>query len=302
MLHALPGKEIEIPRGPLKIVVAMMNPERYRFEGRMNRKGHVEVLRGRENRIVSRVAMRYPGNGERTYKRAFASVLNRSPKLAGCFRRVAQRQMGDRNEASAGIAAEVCDPSVVCAAIGAGEFGIEQFRLPEQSDGGVEERLLHAFLVEELEAFLHNHRAEGRTFQISVFGFRLYRAHVLRTGCATPHRRFAHALGFLDPLTHAAQRAQEAGGGHLGALPVYFQVLKAVIADPDAHRAIAIPGVDVFLPQIRWLQDLTVAVDNLGVSFHVNSPVKIRLLERRPEPRPTRLRSDSRARRYPARE
>src|SRR5258708_6768023 len=132
MLDALPGKQIEIPCGPLEIVVAMMNSECYRFEGRMNRKRHVEILRGREHRIVSRITMGYPGDGERTHESTFATVPNRSPELAGCFRRIAQRQMGDRNQASAGIAAEVCDPPIVCTAIGAGEFHIEQFCFPQK--------------------------------------------------------------------------------------------------------------------------------------------------------------------------
>src|SRR5215472_10631823 len=97
----------------------MMNAERYRFEGRMNRQRHVEILRGREHRIVSRVAVRYPGDGERTQESTFASVLNRAPEFPGCFGRIAQRKMGDRNEPSAGVAAEIRDPSIVCAAIGA---------------------------------------------------------------------------------------------------------------------------------------------------------------------------------------
>ena len=117
MLHTLAREQIEIPGGPRKIVVAMVDAEAGGLEGRMNCERDAEILRGGEDRVVARVAVRDARDSERADEGAFASVLDGALELARSFGRIAERQVRDRDQASAGVTAEIRDPSVVGAAV-----------------------------------------------------------------------------------------------------------------------------------------------------------------------------------------
>ena len=247
----------------------MMDAEAGGLEGRMNRERDAEILRGGEDRVVTRVAVRDAGDRERAYECALASVLDGALELARRFGGVAEREMRDRDQAAAGVAAEIRDPAVVGAAVCGREFGVEEFGFPQQPDRRVEERFRHPLLVEQLEALLHHHRAEGGAFEVGVLGLRREHPHLFGLGVAA-HRALAQLARVLDFLAHAAERAEQAGRGHLGAFAIDFEVLEAVVADADAHRAIAILRVDVFFPEIGRLEDMSVAIDNQFFSFHIS--------------------------------
>src|ERR1700730_13306134 len=143
----------------------MMNSEARGLEGGMNCERHVEILRHREDRVMTRVAMRDARDRKRTYECALASVLYRTLEFARGFGRVAEREMRDRNQAAAGVAAEIRDPTIVGAAICARQLCVEEFGLPEQADSRIENRALHPFLLEQLQAFFHVHGAERRALE-----------------------------------------------------------------------------------------------------------------------------------------
>src|ERR1700693_4992653 len=128
--------------------------ERRRLERRMDGIRHVEFLKLREDRIEIPMPMRLALMIERRDECAFASVLDRALQLHTRRRYIAQRDMRDRNEPSAGISAEVRNPSIVGAAIGVAEFGVFDFRFPEQPDGRIENRLVDAVLIQQLKALL----------------------------------------------------------------------------------------------------------------------------------------------------
>ncbi len=179
--------------------------------------------------------------------------------------------MRNRHQASARIAAEIRNPSVVGAAVRGRELGVEQFRFPQQSDRRIKNRLRHRLLIEQLEALLHHHRAEGRALQVGVLRLRREHPHLLGL-CVAAHRALAQLPGVLDLLAHAAERAEQAGRSHLGALAIDLEIFEAVVADADAHRAVAILRIDVFFPEVRRLEDMSVAIDHHFFGLHgINS-------------------------------
>src|SRR5271165_1433546 len=126
MLHALRREQIEVPRRPGEIVEAMMDAEWDRLEGRMNRERHIEVLSGGEQTIVIGMPMRLARDGERRDECAFASVFDGAFEFLRRGVRIAEREMRDGNQPSAGVAAEIRDPSIVGATVGVREFGVEE--------------------------------------------------------------------------------------------------------------------------------------------------------------------------------
>src|SRR5579862_2880710 len=90
MLHTLTREQIEIPRGPREVVVPVMDAEAGRLEGRMNRERYAQILRGGEDCIVTRVAVRNARDGKRANERALASVLNCALQFARRFGRIAK--------------------------------------------------------------------------------------------------------------------------------------------------------------------------------------------------------------------
>src|SRR5262249_29137771 len=175
--------------------------------------------------------------------------------------------MRDGNEPAPRVAAEVGDPAVVRAAIRARELGIEQLRLPQQAERGIEDGLRHALTIQELQAFLHDHGAERGAAEIRL----------LRRGTdATPilwrhlpaHGAPTNLARFVDPLAHATERAELARASDRGRPAVDEQLLEAVVADADAERPIPILRIEVGFPQIRRLEDVAIAVDYERVGRH----------------------------------
>src|SRR5208282_3388781 len=59
---------------------------------------------------------------------------------------------------------------------------------------------------------------------------------------------------------------------HLGALAIYLEIFEAVVADANAHRAVAILRINVFFPEVGWLEDMSVAIDHHFFGLHrINS-------------------------------
>src|SRR6267154_3872073 len=183
----------------------MMDSEARGLEGGMNREWHVEILRRREDRVVARVTMRDARDRKWTYERAFASVLDCALEFARGFGRVAERDMRNRNQLAGRVAAKIRDPTIVSAAVGTRQLRVEKFGFPEQSDGRIENRALHPFLLEQLDALLHVHGAERRALEVSILGLRHHHARLLRLDRAATHRGFAELLGVFDLLAHPAE-------------------------------------------------------------------------------------------------
>ena len=267
LLHALSGEEIEVPDRPAELVEAVVDVERERLERRMHRQWNVEILGRREDRIVARVAVGHARDGEGTDEGAAAAVLHRALELAGGLGRIAEREMGDGDQPPAGVAAEVGDPAVVRAAVRARELGIEQLGFPQEAQGGVEHRLGEPLAVEELDALLHVHGAERRAPEVGLVRRGTDSPHVL--GCDVPaHRLLAERPRLVDLLAHPAEGAQLTPAGDRGGPAVDLQVLEAVVAHADAECPLPVGGLEIGLPQIRWLQDVPVAVDYRRLDRH----------------------------------
>jgi hypothetical protein len=131
-----------------------------RLESGVDRERHVQILRGREDRVVLGGAVGDARDRERAHESPAAAVADRALELAGRLRGVAQREMCDRNQPTPGVAAEIGDPAVVRAAVRARQLGVHQLGFPEQAEGGIEDRLGHAFAVEQLHPLRHVHCAE----------------------------------------------------------------------------------------------------------------------------------------------
>src|SRR5262245_26287237 len=175
--------------------------------------------------------------------------------------------MRDRNEPAPGIAAEVGDPAVVRATIRARKLGIEQLRLPQQAERGIEHGLRQAFTIEELQALLHVHGAERGASEIRLLRCGTDAAHLLGRDLPA-HRALAELARLVDPLAHPTERAELARASDRGRPAVDEEVLEAVLADADAERSIAIRRLQVGLPQIGRLEDVAIAVDNERVGRH----------------------------------
>src|SRR6266850_6606714 len=238
----------------------MMDSEARGFKGGMNCERHVQILRRREDRVVARVAMRDARDRKWTNECAFASVLYRALEFARGFGRVAERDMRNRNQLAGGVPAKVRYPTIVSAAVRTRQLRVEKFGLPEQSDGRIQNRALHPFLLEQIDAFLHVHGAERRALEVGFLGLRRHHARLLRLDRGATHRSFAQLFRVFDLLAHPAERGEQAGLRHLRALVIDFEILEAVVADPDSHRSLAIFRIDVLFPEIGWFEDMSVAI------------------------------------------
>src|SRR5262245_23506999 len=259
--HAVPGEEVEVPHRPAELVVAVVYVPGGRLEGGMDRERHVEVLRGCEDRVVRGRAVRDARDGEGADEGAAAAVEHRALELARRLGRIAQREVRNGNQSTAGVAAEVGDPAVVGAAVRAGQLGVHQLGFPEQPDRGVEDRLRHALAIQQLDALLHVHGAERGPAEVGLLRPRADPAHLLGTDLAA-HRPLAQLPRLVDPLAHAAQCAQLAGAGQGGSPAVDLQVFIAVVADPDPDGTGPVAGLEVLLPEIGRLEDVPVAIND----------------------------------------
>src|SRR5262249_6805652 len=165
------------------------------------------------------------------------------------------------------IAAEVRDPAIVGAAVRGRELGVEELRFPQEAERWIEDRLRQSFAIEQLDALLHVHRAERRTAEIRLIMSRPNAAHVFWAH-VTPHRTLAKTSCLVDPLPHAPERAELAGTRKLGSAPVDLEVLVTVVAHADPDGAVAHRGLEVLLPEVGRLQDVSVPVDHGRLGPH----------------------------------
>src|SRR5262249_6548085 len=118
---------------------------------------------------------------------------------------------------------------------------------------------------------LHVHGAEGGAAEVGLVRPGLHAAHAV-VGDLAVHRAVAERARLVDALAHAAERGELTWSSDGRRAPVDQQGLEAIAADEDAKRPVAIRGLEVALPQIGWLQDVAVAVDDeLGVG-HARAP------------------------------
>ena len=196
-----------------------------RLQRRMNREGNSEVLRGGEDRIVIDMAVRLARDRERADEGALAAVLDRALEFACGRRRIAERDVRDRNQPSAGIAAEVCNPAIVRAAIGVREIRVENLRLPQQPDRRIQHRLRHALGFQQREPLLHIHGSVRRPRDVGIDRLDAFEAveHPMflarsRLQQLAPRRVHIFDLRaeFLQ-LLHAAERGEQGRAGEGGA-------------------------------------------------------------------------------------
>src|SRR5262249_13884930 len=68
---------------------------------------------------------------------------------------------------------------------------------------------------------------------------------------------------------HPAERAKLARPRQHGALAGDLEILEAVVANADADRAVAVSGLEIFLPEVGRLEDVPIAVDDHRACVHV---------------------------------
>jgi hypothetical protein len=174
--------------------------------------------------------------------------------------------MRDGHQAPAGVAAEVSDPAIVGGAVSRRKLGIIGLGFPQQPEAGVEDRLRHLLAIEQLQALLHVHRAEGRALEVGVFQLGLLVAQFLRAPgvdelVTAPQR-------LVDHFAHSANRSELPLARQPGGLSRDFHILVTVVTDAKPNSPIAIFAFDVFLPQIRRLEDMAVRVDYHRFALH----------------------------------
>jgi len=201
------------------------------------------------------------GDRERAHEGPAAAVAHRPLELAGRLRGSPSGRCAMGISPPPGIAAEIGDPAVVRAAVRARQLGVHQLGFPQQTEGRIQDRLGHAFAIEQLHALRHVHGAERGAAQIGLLPPRTNPAPLVRTDRAA-HGPLPQAPRLVHPLAHAAQRAELAGSGQGGAPAVDLQILVAVITDPDRDRAAAVAGLEILLPQVGRLEDVPVAIDD----------------------------------------
>jgi hypothetical protein len=198
----------------------------------------------------------------------FASVLDRALELRGRRRGIAERQMRDRDQIPARIAAEVRDPAVVGVAVGGGDFRVEALGLPHQAERRVKDRFGHPFAIEQLKPLLHVHRAEGRPRHVGVARTGHQVAQLLGAQLAA-HRALAHPRHIRHLLAHPAQRREPAAAAQPRNLAVDLEILVTLLPGDDADRALAILRFEVALPQIGRFENVTVGVDDHRFGRHM---------------------------------
>jgi len=70
----------------------------------------------------------------------------------------------------------------------------------------------------------------------------------------------------LAPLPHAAEGSRETASRSLGRLAADLQILESLRVAANAQREIAVGGIDVALPNIGRLENVTIGVDRAGIS------------------------------------
>src|SRR6202035_3697448 len=102
---------------------------------------NIEFLELGEQRIEVGMAVRLAHMVKRRDECATASVLDRALQLGSGGGNVEHRELRNRDEAPARVAAEIRDPSVVGTAVRVAEFRVLDLRFPQQPDGRIKNRL-----------------------------------------------------------------------------------------------------------------------------------------------------------------
>src|SRR5262245_29783519 len=241
---------------------ALVRAEAERLDRRMNRNRHVELFGRRPEAIVEGVRLCLPRPGKRRDESALCARAHGALELSRGFLWLSERDVGDRNQAAAGLGAEIHDPAVVGAAIGGGKLGILDLRLPENADRRIQERLAEPLLVEADEALFRVHRPERGPAEVRTLRCR---RDVLRS--------------------HTAQRAGKTRRHVPRRLPIPLEVFQSVRTGADSDRAVAKSRLEVLRPKVRRLQYVAVAVDRsadvdarIVLPFHRGPPLRLRRL------------------------
>src|SRR5689334_17072296 len=89
-------------------------------------------------------------------------------------------------------------------------------------------------------------------------------------------RALGTRLDVLAALAHAAEGSREAAPRPFGGFATDLQVFEAVGIAANAHSQVATRRIDVALPKVGGLENVTVGIDRAGVSKRTR-----RLLHRR---------------------
>ncbi len=210
----------------------------------MNRDGHTEVLGLRPERVVLRVRVRDPGERVGREEGPLCPGADGTLELRCGLPGIDERDVRDGDQTPGGVAAELADPAVVRARVGQMELRVLELALPGQAKGRVEDGLGQPFAIEERDPLLWIGRSEGRASQVVE---------------ARQHPQL------LTGLAHATTEDVEAGGGQEpGRLSPDLDHL-AIAVHGQPQRAFAQRRIDVALPQIEWLEDVPIGVDDVVV-------------------------------------
>jgi len=153
--------------------------------------------------------------------------------------------MRDRDQPAAGGAAEVGDPAIVGAAVGLAQLDIVELGLPQDAERRIEHCRLEPLGVEQLEPLGRIAGAVGHVGGVGLVGMRREGLEVL--------------------LSHAAERGRIAAPRALARPPTDLEILQPVLVALHPERAIAMPGLDVMLPQAGVLEHMAVGIDGAAV-------------------------------------
>ncbi len=201
--------------------------------------GTPEALGHRPQVVEVRVAVGDAVPVPRQEERAAAPVRHGPLELLGGQLRVGEREVGDGDEAPAGVAAEVGDPAVVGAGEGVGELDVLGGDLPDDPERRVQDGRLEALLVEQRQAVT------------GVAGAERHARHVAPVGTGP-------GVG----LAHGAEQRDPARGQALERPAVDLDVLQPGVVQPHPEAARLPALLEVGVPQIGGFEDVPVAVDD----------------------------------------
>ena len=238
---------VVVPERPLlHVLEPLVDALGRRLAAGMDADRHVEFLRLGPERVVVGVGVRNVGGGERHEERALAAGLHGPLQFSGGLVAVAHRDVRNRNQAAVRVGAELDHPAVVRTRERGLQFQVfDVLGLPQQAEARIDDRLVQAFTVHALEAFLGIHGPERRLTQIRAV--RVRRGFLLRG------------------LAHRAELGQLARWRVLGGAAVQFEDFKPVLVRTQTNCAVAELRIDVFFPGIGRFEDVAVGVDRAGI-------------------------------------
>jgi glucose/arabinose dehydrogenase len=202
---------------------------------RMEADRHVELRERLPQRIVELVVQRVDADGIGVHGHgAEAMVLDAAARLARGLGRVAQVERADADDALVAFATEVGEPAVVGAPVGGRRLGRERRHgRREQPDRGIHDHSVDAAAIEHAPVHL------GRPAELLVLRVR-----------------------FREPRHgHRAARQERRHADALDATLERVGVLVSHVADVADGHLVTKAGIQVLLPEVGRLEDVSVAVD-----------------------------------------